>query len=147
MINSFSGEYDFLSNYYNVDIVYDGVKFHSTEAAFQAAKTEDADMRQKFSQMSPSEAKKTGRGMHLRRGWDSMKDKVMYDVCLIKFTSNETLKERLLDTGDEELIEGNRWHDNYWGDCGCPDCSDFRGRNKLGKTLMRIRDEIRDGRV
>ena len=71
----------------------------------------------------------------------------MYDVCVAKFTMNESLKERLLATGDEELVEGNEWHDNYWGNCTCDNCKDIPGRNQLGKTLMKVRADIREGRV
>ena len=67
----------------------------------------------------------------------------MDEVLIAKFTQNPSLKEQLLDTGDVELIEGNTWHDNYWGNCTCSKCSGIIGRNQLGKTLMNIREEIR----
>ena len=40
-IDSFSGEYDFLSNFYSQEITYDGIKYPTNEHAFQAAKTLD----------------------------------------------------------------------------------------------------------
>ena len=147
MISDFSRENFFLSNFYNAYLDYEGVVFCSTEAAFQAAKTLDVEERKKIARMSPSESKKAGRKVALRRDWESVKDKVMYDVCLAKFTMNESLKERLLATGDEELVEGNEWHDNYWGNCTCDNCKDIPGRNQLGKTLMKVRADIREGRV
>lgn len=147
MISDFSRENFFLSNFYNAYLDYEGVVFCSTEAAFQAAKTLDIEERKKIARMSPSESKKAGRKVALRRDWESVKDKVMYDVCLAKFTMNESLKERLLATGDEELVEGNEWHDNYWGNCTCDNCKDIPGRNQLGKTLMKVRADIREGRV
>ena len=45
-------------------------------------------------------------------------------------------------TGDAELIEGNTWHDNYWGVCSCSKCNG-RGKNRLGKLLMKVREELR----
>ena len=147
MISDFSRGNFFLSNFYNAYLDYEGVVFCSTEAAFQAAKTLDIEERKKIARMSPSESKKAGRKVALRRDWESVKDKVMYDVCLAKFTMNESLKERLLATGDEELVEGNEWHDNYWGNCTCDNCKDIPGRNQLGKTLMKVRADIREGRV
>ena len=147
MISDFSRENFFLSNFYNAYLDYEGVVFCSTEAAFQAAKTLDIEERKKIARMSPSESKKAGRKVALRRDWESVKDKVMYDVCVAKFTMNESLKERLLATGDEELVEGNEWHDNYWGNCTCDNCKDIPGRNQLGKTLMKVRADIREGRV
>lgn len=147
MISDFSRENFFLSNFYNAYLDYEGVVFCSTEAAFQAAKTLDVEERKKIARMNPSESKKAGRKVTLRSDWDSVKDKVMYDVCLAKFTMNEPLKERLLATGDEELVEGNERHDNYWGNCTCDNCKDIPGRNQLGKTLMKVRADIRKGRV
>ena len=61
----------------------------------------------------------------------------MYEVCLCKFTQHEDLKKKLLETGDAELIEGNYWHGCYWGVC------EEQGENRLGKILMRIREELR----
>jgi predicted NAD-dependent protein-ADP-ribosyltransferase YbiA (DUF1768 family) len=57
--------------------------------------------------------------------------------------SDKYMSDLLLNTGDEELIEGNYWHDNYWGNCTCSKCKDIEGQNKLGKILMKVRDEIR----
>lgn len=146
MINDFSKDYFFLSNFYNAYLMYEGVIYCSTEAAFQAAKTLDVTERERIARLSPSDAKKAGRKLELRSDWEEVKDKVMYDVCRAKFTMNSSLKlkERLLATGDKELVEGNTWHDNYWGNCTCDKCKDIPGRNQLGKTLMRLRDELRN---
>lgn len=56
---------------------------------------------------------------------------------------NPELREKLLSTSDAELVEGNTWHDNVWGNCNCPRCIEIEGQNNLGKTLMKIRKEIR----
>lgn len=146
MIKNFTGKYFFLSNFYNAYLMYEGDVYCSTEAAFQAAKTLDREQRIEIAKLSPSDAKKAGRQLSLRADWEDTKDEVMYEVCLAKFTMNDSLclRERLLATGDEELVEGNTWHDNYWGDCKCEKCKHIKGRNQLGKTLMRIRDELKD---
>ena len=60
----------------------------------------------------------------------------MYEIVLAKFSQNEYLKRRLLETGNALLIEGNDWGDTYWGVCN------GRGKNKLGKILMRVRTEL-----
>lgn len=144
MIDNFTEKNFFLSNFYNAYLEYEGIIYCSTEAAFQAAKTLDADTRSRIARLSPSDAKRAGRRLELRPDWERVKDEVMYDVCLAKFVMNDSLRDRLLDTGNEELIEGNTWHDNYWGNCTCDKCKNISGRNQLGKTLMRIRKEIRD---
>ena len=52
--------------------------------------------------------------------------------------------EKLLETGDEGIVEWNNWHDNIWGDCICLKCEDIVGTNHLGKLLMRIRTELKE---
>ena len=61
----------------------------------------------------------------------------MYKCLRSKFSAPE-LREKLLDTGDAELIEGNWWNDTTWGVCNGV------GENRLGKLLMQIRAEIKD---
>ena len=46
-------------------------------------------------------------------------------------------------TAPAPLLEGNYWHDNYWGDCKCKTCEKTEGQNKLGRILMIVRKEIR----
>lgn len=74
----------------------------------------------------------------MRDDWDLIKDDVMYEVCLSKFLKNPILLQKLIDTGNEELVEGNTWGDRYWGVC------DGVGKNHLGKILMRLRDEFKE---
>ena len=68
----------------------------------------------------------------------------MRKLVKIKFTSNSDLKNMLLETEEKELVEGNIWHDNTWGNCYCNRCKNVKGKNLLGKILMDIRDEMRD---
>ena len=143
MIDSFKEEYAFLSNFYDCPVTYDGLTYRNSEAAFQAQKVEDEEVRKQFTTLPPNKAKYLGRNVKLREDWELIKDIVMYGVCKAKF-SNEELKEKLLATGNEELIEGTTWHDNYWGNCTCEKCKHIEGKNRLGKTLMAIRKELRD---
>lgn len=136
VIDTFSGKYDFLSNFYPCKIKYEGVEFPSVEHAFQAMKTMNRTRRNEIAQMSTAgQAKRAGRGVILRDDWESVKDKIMYDLNKLKF-QNPELAKKLLETGDRELIEGNTWGDDYWGMVGDV------GENKLGKILMRIRTEL-----
>lgn len=137
MIDVFDGDNSFLSNFYYAPIVYEGVRYNSTEVAYQASKTLYDSDKKKFVGLTSPEAKRLGREIKLRDDWESVKDQIMYEVCWLKFSTHQDLKESLLATGDEELIEGNWWGDTYWGVCNGV------GQNKLGKILMKIRSELR----
>lgn len=138
MINSFTDNYFFLSNFYPCRVVYKGVIYGSSEAAFHAQK--DLNRSKEFINLTPREAKAFGRSVHLREDWESVKDRIMEEVVRCKFDQNPHLKEKLLSTGDAELIEGNTWHDTYWGvDNGI-------GENHLGKILMKIRNDLKDSK-
>ncbi|MBQ3915918.1 MAG: NADAR family protein [Ruminococcus sp.] len=137
MINLFRGENYFLSNFYEKPLTYDGITYQNSEAAFQAQKTTDIDVRRQFADLDPSAAKKMGRKLSLRPDWEQVKVQVMYEVVSAKFSQNPDLKEMLIATGDQELIEGNDWGDRIWGQV------DGNGQNLLGKILMRVRDELK----
>ena len=137
-ISKFDGEYSFLSNFYECPIDFLGLHFNSSEAAFQSMKTPIHSEQLLFINLSPSAAKKLGRKIQLRQDWELVKDHYMYRIVLAKFTQNYNLKQKLILTGEAELIEGNYWNDTYWGVCN------GIGQNKLGKILMRVRSELRE---
>ena len=138
MIDSFRGKNYFLSNFYNADVKWEGITYHNNEAAFQSAKVLDMNIRREFGNITnPSEAKRKGRKVKLREDWESVKLDIMYQIVKCKFIQNEKLKLKLLETNDEELVEGNNWHDTFWG------CHNGYGQNNLGKILMKVRDELR----
>lgn len=137
MIKVFDGEYAFLSNFYERKIEYDGITYGSSEAAFQAQKTLDIEERLQFASLTPMQSKRKGRKVALRPDWEDVKVLTMYKIVLAKFTQNPDLAEKLIATGDEELIEGNYWHDTFWGVC------DGVGTNFLGKILMDVRENIK----
>ncbi len=136
-INFFRDEYAFLSNFYECKVVFDDIEYQNSEAAFQAQKTFDEDIKKKFSTYTPKQSKYHGKRVALRSDWEEVKDEIMYKVVTCKFTQNEDLKEKLLATGDKTLIEGNAWNDRYWGVCK------GKGQNKLGQILMRVREELK----
>ena len=136
MINKFRGKYYFLSNFYETPVTWNGLTYLNNEAAFQSAKT--FSDRECFTNLDPSSAKKLGRKVQLRSDWENVKDDVMYEICKAKFSQNTELKKRLLSTGNEHLEEGNTWGDKIWGTVNGV------GENRLGKILMRIREELRN---
>lgn len=141
-ISSFTQENFFLSNFFETEILYDGLVFRNSEAAFQAAKTLVIAQREKFTNLDGRQAKRLGRGVALRPDWEQIKDDVMLQILKAKFAPGTKLAKRLIDTGNCPLIEGNTWHDNYWGVCQCDRCKGREQLNHLGKLLEKVRAEL-----
>lgn len=137
MISSFRDKYFFLSNFYKAPVIFDGVRYENNEAAFQAQKCMNPEDRKAFSEVDPSTAKKMGRKVQLRPDWEDVKVGLMKKIVFAKFTQNPNLALNLLDTKDEELVEGNDWGDKIWGKVNGD------GQNLLGQILMEVREEIR----
>lgn len=138
MINSFDGEYRFLSNFHDSPIQEGIVTYPTVEHYFQAQKTLDMEQRLMIARAAtPGEAKKMGRQVTLRADWEDVKLDVMEKGLRMKFAIPE-LRNKLLATGSEELVEGNWWGDTCWGVCKGV------GENNLGKLLMKIRSELQN---
>ncbi len=143
-IRDFQGKNYFLSNYAPARVRLDGLEFPTVEHAYQAAKTLEAGVREKIRGAStPGLAKKMGRKLPQRPDWAEIKVEVMRDLIRQKFEQHPDLHKRLLATGDAELVEGNTWHDNFWGDCRCPRCAASPGQNRLGRLLMEVRRHLK----
>ena len=136
-ITSFRGPYSFLSNFAPYPCPMDGLPYPTAEHAYQAHKTTDRKQRFQFLTGTPGQAKRLGQKIRLRPDWEEKKLSVMYSVLEIKFDENKEAREKLLDTADCELIEGNTWGDSFWGVC------EGFGENHLGRLLMQLRESFR----
>jgi len=137
MIDSFSGDDAFLSNFFPSPIEWREKTWTTVEHAYQAAKAlreEDAEKIRLAE--TPGRAKRLGRKVSLKPTWDSAKIAIMTRLVREKFVQNPGLRDRLLLTIGEELVEGNTWGDTFWGSCR------GEGRNELGKILMLVREEL-----
>ena len=136
VIDSFTREHSFLSNFYSHPIEVFGAVFPTAEHAFQWAKcTDENDKALIQGAASPNEAKRRGRRVQLRADWEDVKIDIMRQVLKAKFADLE-LAQQLRTTGDATLIEGNNWGDAFWG------VHNGRGQNWLGKLLMEIRANL-----
>ena len=135
--DGFCGEYYFLSNFYPCKIkLWKNMEFNSVEIAFQASKCANEEDRLKFINFTAEEsgkAKRLGRKVNLIDNWEDVKVSYMKYLLEKKF-ENPNLRQMLIDTGNDELIEYNYWNDTFWGICN------GKGKNTLGKLLMEIRD-------
>ncbi len=135
-------KYGEFSNFSKYGVELDGEWWPTTEHYFQAQKFEDTEYRTKI--RTAATAKQTAelgssRQVPIRQDWEEAKDEIMHKAVLKKFQTYASLKELLISTGDEEIVE-NAPGDYYWG-CG----KDGTGQNKLGQILMRVRQELGRG--
>lgn len=136
VIDNFTGDYAYLSNFYPCPVTYDGITYANAEAAFQAQKCINTKDRTAFAHLAPGKAKTLGRRIPLRPDWEDVKLDVMLGVVRAKFIPSKSLSAALIATGNARLIEGNTWNDTFWGVCR------GRGRNELGKILMKVREQL-----
>jgi ribA/ribD-fused uncharacterized protein len=133
-------EYGCFSNFYRAPIRLLGKVWPTSEHFFQAQKFAGTEHEEEIRQArTPREAARLGRSRkyRLRPDWEAVKDNVMREALVAKFTQHAELRESLLGTGDALLVEHTE-NDSYWGDGG-----DGSGRNRLGQLLMAVRDELR----
>jgi ribA/ribD-fused uncharacterized protein len=136
-ILSFTDAFAFLSNFHFATVRLDGVAYSTVEHAFQAAKTDDPEERRAIRECSsPAQAKRMGKRVKLRSDWESVKIGIMESLVRQKFTAHPELRAALLATGERRLVEGNTWGDVFWG------AVRGRGKNHLGRILMRVREEL-----
>ena len=138
---STQGEYGCFSNFSKHGFELDGKYWPTSEHYFQAQKfvgtKHEEDVRVA---RTPKEAAKRGRDRKrpLRKDWESAKDNIMRKAVLRKFKTHKDIREILLATEKEELVE-NAPGDYYWG-CG----TNGTGKNMLGRILMETREKLRE---
>lgn len=115
--------------------------YPTAEHAYQALKAVDPrDRAWVISSETPLIAKRRGRKVRIVPYWGYVRVFVMRQVLEAKF-SDRDLADRLVATCPHALVEGNTWHDDFWGDCRCSRCPGD-GANMLGVTLMELRDML-----
>lgn len=147
-IEKFEGRWRFLSNFYECDIEHQGIRYPSVEHFYVSMKCNNeqmingkhytiGDFREMIANTpSPGLVKKIGQKIKVRSDWDNKKLEFMNWAIREKF-KDINLAELLIQTEDIDLIESNTWNDTFWGVCN------GKGKNHLGKILMKVRDELR----
>lgn len=137
--------YGCFSNFSPHGIYLDGYYWPTVEHYYQAQKfvgTADAAIIPIIrAAKTANEAAFLGRARHrqYRPDWEAVKLSVMRSAVLLKFLSHLDIQAILLSTQEEMIVE-NSPTDYFWG-CG----ADGTGQNHLGKILMDIRRQIRQG--
>lgn len=140
-ILEFKDEFFFLSNFYPSPFRWEGIEWKTVEHAYQAAKCMDVKEARVIAELNtPGQAKRAGRKVQaLRPNWDIVKFPIMDLLVMYKFQYNPDLLQKLIDTYPAHLEEGNWWNDRIWG---VSPAGSGNGLNNLGKSLMKLRDEI-----
>ena len=143
-----------LSQWWQVDFIADGERYPSTEHFMMASKAKlfgDYDTAEKIRQdPNPKNAKVLGRVVagFDKEKWENHRFDIVVDGNLAKFGQHRKLKEYLLGTGDQVLVEASPV-DTIWGigldrdgkHAKNPDR--WRGLNLLGFALMEVREQLR----
>jgi len=120
-----------------VNVEMDGITFPSSDHAYQFHKAiTSKDKQRLLKAKTPYDVKRISKLVEIRPDWDLIKEDIMYKCVKAKFTQNEDYNIALCMTHPHELVEGNWWGDTEWGVCNGV------GKNKLGKILMRVRNEL-----
>lgn len=134
-----SHEHGYMSNFSKHSFQTNGVTYKTSEHYYQSMKFTNPEERQLvIDAPSAREAADIGRrrDLELRSDWDDIKDSIMFDALMFKFEQNKLIRDQLISTGQDELIEDSPY-DYYWG-CG----KDGTGKNMLGKLLMTVREYL-----
>jgi len=136
-------DYGCFSNFSAHHVELDGKYWKTSEHFYQAQKVIGTPYEDQVREApTPDKAAELGRSddAPLRDDWVEAKDDVMRRVVLEKFQTHVDIRETLLNTGDELLVEDSPV-DYYWG-CG----ADGTGKNMLGIVLMEVRDQLRNNK-
>lgn len=133
--------YGCFSNFARYPIQLKGKIWPTSEHYFQAQKFAGTEHEAAIRLAeSPKIAARMGRSRQqpLRPDWERVKDDVMREAVLAKFTQHPDIRATLLSTGEAHLIE-HTTNDDYWADGG-----DGSGQNRLGQILMEVREHLRE---
>lgn len=141
----YENEFYPFSNFSSFEVVWNCRIWETVEYAYQAAKFEDEiivnTIRNARSSHDAMKLAKVEYNSRKRKDWYDVKLQIMEDICRAKLSQHFYVQKKLLETGDRELIE-NSPRDSYWG-WGF----DKDGHNHLGKIWMKLRQELKDGKI
>jgi len=133
------------SNLYRRPVFFEGVRYPTSEHAYQAGKPRKPDVREwLMNAPSPALLAMAAHGLYpwdITPGWSRIKFDRMRRVLWAKFTQHDDLRDLLLSTGDARLVESasvDNSVNRLWGEV-----NGF-GKNMLGTMLMEVRTQLRN---
>lgn len=148
-------ENGFLSNWFLSDFEVNGIKFTSMEQFMMYRKAvcfkDDKIAEEILLTEDVAQIKELGRlvSNYEEQVWNGVRQLIVYEGLLAKFLQNESLKKKLIETG-EALLAECAVKDCIWGiglsmkdpDRWSPE--QWKGKNLLGYTLMMVREKMRE---
>ena len=146
-------EYGFLSNWYLSKFTVSGTIYSSMEQYMMHQKAlcfhDDNVAKQILETDDVSEIKQLGRMVsgYDDITWNGVRQIIVYEGLLAKFSQNEELRKMLKETGNAILAEC-AVKDRIWGiglsltDSNRFDKEKWKGQNLLGYSLMMVRDRL-----
>lgn len=121
----------------------DGVRYENAQAAYLAHSVAP-QARAQFSVLTAHQARRLHKQMETRLVCETEREETLFAVCMAKYMQNPNLAQKLLETGDMQIIyDTTGAHDNEMGRCACPACAQKEAKNLYGRTLMRVREALR----
>ena len=151
----FWGTREIYSNWHPSTFTVQGVTYPHVEQYMMAAKArlfgDTAVEKAILAATDPKKIKALGRDVkgYIDAQWVAVREQVVFEACLAKFTQNPTLTQQLLATGDRRIVEASPV-DAIWGiglgqdDPRAADPAKWQGLNLLGIVLMRVRATLRE---
>ena len=141
--------YGWLGNMGPYPVKYEGNRWRTTEALFQALRFDDEAIKEELRAITSPMGVKMRAKRHKAKMVvvpQSEQDLANMEMVLrLKLEQHPELKQKLLDTGDETIIEdcGKRFRGSgkFWG-AAFKD-GQWLGENMLGKLWMKLRDELK----
>ncbi|TWT55473.1 Swarming motility protein YbiA [Thalassoglobus neptunius] len=152
LIRKVREQHGWLGNMSAHPVEWEGKKYRTTEALFQALRFDDPEVVVAIrEQKSPMAAKMVAKKHKAQMTVEPMSEDDLFHMrlcLLLKVEQHPELKNRLLETGNEEIIEDcskrKRGSALFWG--AAFDGEKWVGDNQLGKLWMELREELQPTR-
>lgn len=146
IIGFYPREFYTFDNFSSFQVDYKGRRWPTSEHAYQAShffETAPDLVEAIYDARSAHDAYKIAKANADKapKNWHAIKTEIMYEICKLKLLQNPYVRDKLLASGELEIVEDSP-KDDFWGWGPNRD-----GRNELGKIWMKLRKQLRSGEI